>query len=140
MSVLDSARILIFRCHQKGLEILTIDNKIPLESKIWKSAKSGSDLTSVDGLITLEEQKDELGKSFQPIAVEADWYQIPSIRALLKHDIKRLGNKLKTSVELHPELNFVEFKVVLQQALPHEFRALNELKEIIVDRNQLNSI
>lgn len=140
MSVLDSARILIFRCHQKGLEVLMIDNHLPKESNIWKESKAEMDLHKIKGLIELEEQEDGDGTAFKPVAIEADWYQIPSIRALLKHDIKRLGKKVKTKIGQDQALDFVDIKAVLKTALPHEYKALKELKDIVMDRNQMQSI
>lgn len=141
MSALDQVRILIFRCHQKGLEVLLINNEFEKEANIWHlpTGEIGQDV--LRNSIQLEDQLDADGNAIKTIAIEADWHQIPSIRAVLKHDIKRLGKKIKANIpeELHSGA-YHQIKQAIKHTLPQEYEVLKELKDVVLDRNLSKSI
>jgi len=138
MSVLDTARVLVYRVHEKGLEILTEKgqdlyllsayNAERLQKLSWKN------------LIELDPVKNESGEEVKLFAVEGDYHDIPSIRGLLKNDMDLVKNKL---IEKMPEIEdgvYVAIKESFKKVLPHEYAALKELKEIILHRNSLRNI
>lgn len=142
MNKLDQVRVLIFRCHQKGLEVLLINNEFDKESEIWRLPEGNILGQDLKDSILLEEQRDSAGNSIKTIAIEADWHQIPSIRAIIKQDIKRLGRKIKGTIvpESGTEAAYYQTKQAIKHMLPHEYQALKELKDVILDRNLSRSI
>lgn len=141
MNVLDSVRVIVYRCHEKGLEVLMIKNQLHSDEAIWSLPKAKDDLTNYMDSIELEKSTDENGQAMRIYALEADWHQIPSIREIIKHDVKRLKSKIKKVV--NPQLEdftFIQVKDALKQALPNEYEALKELKDIIIAKNQLSSL
>lgn len=142
MNVLDSARLILYRCHEKGLEVLLINPDLKEDPIAWKRIPQGA--LNVEGWqerIELANYPDEDGNLVKTIAIEADWHEIPSVRGIIKHDIKRLGSKVKKAIS--PTLdncNYVSVKKALKEVLPNEYQALKELKDIIIDRNLSRSI
>ena len=99
MSVLDLARVVIYRFHEKGLEIFLINNDMDLDTDIWKIPEGVTqqlkDTGKIKDFINLEHTVDESGRTIKTIAIEGDWHDIPSIRGMLKHDIKLVKSIVK---------------------------------------------
>lgn len=142
MRVLDTARLIIYRCHEKGLEVFMI-KRSPKEEGDWELPegvlkmlihKDGNQFIELDA-VALNDQ--ELVKT---IAIEADWHEIPSIRGLVKHDITRVKDKIKSRIPGLDTGSFFAIKEVLKTALPSEYKALKELKDILADRNTILNI
>lgn len=142
MNVLDSVRIVLYRCHEKGLEVLLINSDLKEDPQIWRRLPEGTvNIEEWEERIDLDSYKDAEGNVMRTIAIEADWHEIPSVRGIIKHDMKRLGNKVKKVITPTLEnCNYVSVKKALQVVLPHEYQALKELKDIIIDRNLSRSI
>ncbi len=142
MNVLDSVRIVLYRCHEKGLEVLLINPELKEDPQIWRRLPEGTvNIEEWEERIDLDSYKDAEGNVMRTIAIEADWHEIPSVRGIIKHDMKRLGNKVKKVITPTLEnCNYVSVKKALQVVLPHEYQALKELKDIIIDRNLSRSI
>ena len=142
MNVLDSVRIVLYRCHEKGLEVLLINPELKGDPQIWRRLPEGTvNIEEWEERIDLDSYKDADGNVMRTIAIEADWHEIPSVRGIIKHDMKRLGNKVKKVITPTLEnCNYVSVKKALQEVLPHEYQALKELKDIIIDRNLSRSI
>ena len=86
MSVLDLARIIIYRFHEKGLEIFLINNEMKQDNDIWKIPQGLTHQLKEDALlknvIDLDETEDEHGRTIKTFAIEGDWHDIPSIRGM----------------------------------------------------------
>ncbi len=138
MRVLDSARLIIYRCHEKGLEVFMIRTDEEINAgQVWKLpegvlkaivSKDGSTYIELDPVLV----DDTLIKT---IAIEADWHEIPSIRALVKHDIHRVKDKIKKKLPGLDQGGFFAIKEVIKMVLPEEYQALHELKEVLKERN-----
>lgn len=138
MSVLDTARVIIYRFHEKGLEIFLVNSDLENDPDIWKLPKgnlgSTNRTTAMDS-IQLESQEDEKGRMVKTLAVEGEWHDIPSLRGMLKHDMKLVKSKL---IEVAPEMEkggFFAVKEAFKKVMPDEYKALKELKSILRDRN-----
>jgi len=136
MSVLDTARVVIYRFHEKGLEIFLVNSDMENDPDIWKLPK-GKNMPHVPGLesIHLETQTGDDGRAIKTLAVEGEWHDIPSIRGMLKHDVKLVKSKL---IEAAPEMEkggFFAVKEAFKKVMPEEYKALKELKSILRDRN-----
>ncbi len=133
MSLLDYARICIYRINQKGLEIFLINTgaeewQIPT-SRLNQMSK---DLKPGDNCIELE-AKGQVGKV---LAIEGDWHQIPSIRKMIKDDVKIVASHV---IHKLPEVErgaYFAVKEAFKKVMPAEYECLKELKDILIDRNQ----
>ncbi len=138
MTVLDQVRLIVYRFHEKGLEILMVKQK----DGAW--CLPGGQKVDIDleqrEVIELEAVEGEKGKLIKAMAVEGDWHQIPSIRGLIKSDIRLVKGKIK---EVLPELEqgtYMMVKDAFKRVLPNEYALLKELKDILFDRNLLRNI
>ena len=140
MKVLDCARVIIYRINQKGLEIFLVNTQKEGQ-EAWGIPEGNlpfqhsSNLAEGERFIELEPVKE--GESLhQGLAIECDWHEIPSIRAMIKEDVRIVKNQIK----LHfPELEqgtFFAVKEAFKKVLPHEYAMLKELKDVLIDRNQ----
>lgn len=135
MSVLDHVRLVVYRIHEKGLEIL-----MPNESSCTLTSTDQLITDENDNVIVLEDGVDEEGRPIRILAVEGDWHDIPSIRKLIQSDVDLVKDKLKEIVPEVEEGVYVAVKEAFKKTLPHEYKALKELKEIIMDRNLVQNI
>ncbi|NNF32778.1 MAG: hypothetical protein HKN68_01630 [Saprospiraceae bacterium] len=143
MDVLDLARVLIYRMHEKGLEVFLIKPELEQDPEIWKFPRADARMTSQSierESIDLQEINDGSGHRSHVIAIEGDWHDIPSIRGIIKHDLKRAKRKIK---EFLPDLDkgtFVNINEMVDKVYPHEHSAVVELQEIISHRNMLRDL
>ncbi|MBT8191547.1 MAG: hypothetical protein KJO50_01605 [Bacteroidia bacterium] len=140
MSLLDSARLFIYRCHEKGLEILLINHDFSKDPGIWTVPSTRFIDKSHVEFIELDSFRNEDGQEVKAFAIEADWHDIPSIRGLIKHDVKAVKSKIKSSVIEFEKGAYFTFKEAFRKVLPTEYEALKELKDIVLDRNLVKNI
>lgn len=139
MSVFDQARVIIYRVNKKGLEIfLELDDsqKTPKYKVPTAMLKYPSADTFQNDIIQLDPIQNQDGSFQQVCAVEADWHEIPSVKAVIKQDIKLVKNAVKNTLPQFEGCGYVEIKDTLKKMLPHEYAALKELKDVLLDRNQ----
>lgn len=142
MSVFDLVRIVVYRCHEKGLEVFLINSELENDPQVWKVTKAQFDnLNKSKGvdLIQLESTSDE-GQKIATYAIEGDWHDIPSIRGLLKHDVRLVKETIKEIVPGIENGAYVAVKEAVKKVMPNEYKAIKELKDIILDRNLLTNI
>ena len=138
MRVLDTVRVIIYRFHEKGLEIFLVNSDLENDPDIWNLPKGNVNAAvnpTYKDSIQLESQKDEKGMEVKTLAVEGEWHDIPSLRGMLKHDVKLVKSKL---IEVAPEMEkggFFAVKEAFKKVMPDEYKALKELKSILRDRN-----
>ncbi len=138
MNVLDTVRVIIYRFHEKGLEIFLVNSDLENDPDIWKLPKgniNAATKNSYKDSIQLESQKDDEGREVKTLAVEGEWHDIPSLRGMLRHDVKLVKSKL---LEVAPEMEkggFFAVKEAFKKVMPEEYTALKELKSILRDRN-----
>jgi predicted NUDIX family NTP pyrophosphohydrolase len=147
MHVLNQVRIIVYRFHEKGLEIFLVNHDLESDPDVWRLPEGEARtqlqavLSTAGGrLIELDPQKDADGNLIQTFALEGDWHDIPSIRGLIKYDIRLLKSKIR---EAFPELEkggFFAIKEALKKVMPNEYAALRELKDILWDRNVLRNL
>ena len=143
MSVFDQVRVVVYRFHEKGLEIF-LENT-GLEEENWtipftdiakyKDIQLKNDLPAIE-LDPIKGAEDQI----QTLAIEGDWHDIPSIRKLIKQDVKLVASKMQY---VTPELEkgaYFAVKETVKKVLPHEYELLHELKEILLHRNLLRNI
>ncbi|MCB0648679.1 MAG: hypothetical protein KDC49_18545 [Saprospiraceae bacterium] len=145
MGVLDKVRVMIYRVHEKGLEIFLMNNEMTNDPEVWhlpQGINSSSNALHTMGkeVIDLDEVPDDFGQSHKMIAVEGDWHDIPSIRGMLKHDLKLAKKIVKEHLPGSEKGGFFAVKEAFKKVLPHEYEAIKELSEILRDRNTLKNM
>ena len=139
MHVLDQVRLIIYRCHEKGLEVFLVNTGF--EEENWRipfeeiAKYSGKELDY--RIISLDPLHEHDGSVSNVFAVEGDWHEIPSLRKLVKGDVKIVASKIKFVAD-HGA--FFALKEALKKVLPNEYAVLHELKEILTVRNQVQNI
>lgn len=144
MSVLDCARVIIYRINQKGLEIFLVKGEGD-DSKDWQIPQGNLNIQKTDSLdadermIQLDpiEDGDELVTG---LAIECEWHEIPSVRAMIKQDVRIVKDQIKQRIPELEKGTFFAVKEAFKKVLPQEYAMLKELKDVISDRNQANSI
>ncbi len=138
MTVLDQVRLIVYRFHEKGLEILMIKR----EGGDW--TLPGGEKVDIDfdnnEVIELEAIEEGKGKVIKGMAVEGDWHEIPSIRGLIKSDIALVKGKIKEKLPELEQGTYMMVKDAFKRVLPNEYALLKELKDILFDRNLLRNI
>jgi len=141
MSVFDKARVLIYRFHEKGLEIFLVNSDLQNDPDVWRIPKGQiENVKKQQELIELDPISDDKGEEFRLYAVEGDWHNIPSIRGLVKHDIKVAKKTIKELVPGIEKGAFFAVKEVVKHTMPNEYQAVKELKDILFDRNTVKNI
>lgn len=141
MSVLDFARVVIYRFHERGLEVFLVNSDLENDPDVWKLPKAAvHDIQKCDDCIELDPFTDQEGCVQHALAVEGDWHDIPSIRGLIKHDIKIAKKTIKEVVPGIEKGAFFAVKEAVKHTMPEEYKALKELKEILFDRNTVKNI
>jgi hypothetical protein len=138
MNVLDQVRLVVYRCHEKGLEVFLVNTefddtwRIPFE----EIAKYSEDQLN-EKVIDLGILESEDGTLVRTLAVEGDYHDIPSIRKLISADIDLVTSKAKYALDKGA---FFAIKETLKKVIPNEYKVLHDLKDIIVARNSLLNI
>jgi hypothetical protein len=139
MRVLDHVRLVIYRCHEKGLEVFLV--KTGLEEENWKipfeeiAKYSGSEFDYK--LISLDPVQESDGSVTHVYAVEGEWHEIPSLRKLIEGDVKIVASKLQYIAD-HGA--YFVMKEAIKRVLPNEYVVLHELKDILMARNLVRNI
>lgn len=144
MSVLDLVRVVIYRFHEKGLEIFLISNDMEKDADIWRIPEGLShrlqEAENANKVIALDTTIEEEGRTIRTLAIEGDWHDIPSIRGMLKHDVKLVKSIVKENLPGSEKGTYFVVKEAFKKVLPHEYKALKELREILFDRNSVTNI
>ncbi len=137
--------LFIYRVRESGLEVFLVkseDQPVVAEELNWQTPTAGEDapekLFSAN-CIELEPVTDENGTSRKAIAIEADWHELPSLRALIYEDYRVAKEKARERIRnLLPDLDrgaFFAVKEAFKRVLPEQYVFLKELKEVLVEKN-----
>ncbi|MBK9272366.1 MAG: hypothetical protein IPM48_12300 [Saprospiraceae bacterium] len=137
MGVRNNIRLIVYRMHVKGLEILTSKGSLSLLE--GTHLKTQIPVLNTDHIIQFDTQ-DQDGMQITNLAIEADWHEIPRVRTMIKEDIKLVKDTIWHMIPEWKDYSYMAAKEALKKALPHEYAALKELKEILIDRNLVKNI
>lgn len=143
MNVFDKARIIIYRFHEKGLEVMLVNPELDADPKVWKLPDGTTRerlMSNPESMIELDPVHGANGESIQTFAIEADWQEVPSVRGIIKHDVKRVKSKIKEVLPGVEKGTYFAVKEAFKKVLPDEYNALKELKDILLDRNLVTNI
>ncbi|MEO6133300.1 MAG: hypothetical protein ABIQ02_15770 [Saprospiraceae bacterium] len=140
MSVFDTVRVVVYRFHEKGLEIFLVNSG--LEEENWRIPFTQIAKYPTEGMevgyrfIALETEVQADGTSSLTCAIEGDWHDIPSIRKLIKEDLRLVSSKLDMMDKIALEKGtFFAVKEAFKKVMPNEYKVLHELKDILLHRN-----
>lgn len=137
--------VIIYRVREKGLEVFLVNDETLTEDSDlgWKTPTAGDGSPGRlrdTNCIELEPVQDANGNARKAIAIEADWHEIPSLRALMYEDYRVAKAKAKQKIKrLVPELEkgaFFAVKEAVKRVMPEQYAFLKELKEVLVEKNQ----
>ncbi len=135
MKVTDQVRLVIYRVHEKGLEIFLVSPENDDWRNEWRIPDGMMDNEVPESqMIHLDPVKDDQGRLIKAVAIEGDWHDIPSIRGLIKEDVRIVKYKIK---EMFPELEqgaYFAVKEAFKKVMPDEYALLKELKDILTEK------
>lgn len=136
--------VFIYRVRETGLEVFLVnqDQQHRSEEAQWKALSAGEDTPErlrQANCIELEPVTDANGESRKAIAIEADWHELPSLRALIYEDYRVAKEKARQKIKnLIPEMEkgaFFAVKEAFKRVLPEQYAFLKELKEVLIEKN-----
>ncbi len=134
MGLTKKVNLIIYRFRERGLEVFFL-NDHHANTTTFPTGEMDAPAPN-EPYIELDPVQATDGQQTEAYAVEGDWHEIPSLKAMLYHDAVQLKEKLK---ELE-QGTFVGIKEALKTALPHQYAFLKELKDILADRNSLKDL
>ncbi len=141
MSLLNKVRVIVYRFHEKGLEIFLLDSDLKNNPDVWKLPKARvpnmEDMDLAKDYIEIQHSDNSDSEEMKTIAIEADWHDIPSIRGLLRYDVKIAKELVKEALPGVEKGAYFAIKEVMKKSMPGQYKTLKELKEILMDRNLL---
>lgn len=148
MPVKENVDVIIYRVRENGLEVFLVDPANGSEGEGGQLATPASQGSQLDRFpahsIELDPVTNAEGQARRAIAIEADWHEIPSLRALMYEDYRVAKEKakfhIKTFVADFEKGAYVAIKEAAKRVMPEQYAFLKELKDIIADKNQANSI
>lgn len=141
LNFINKVKVLIYRVNEKGLEVFLLKEKVD-KHEAWKFPQSVMDQNKAlrSETIALDPIQDEAGNTHYTLAVEGDYHDIPSIRGMIKSDLHLIKNRIHGVLPDLEKGTFIAAKETFKKLLPHEYAAVKELVEILVDRNSVTSI
>ena len=145
MEAPDKVDVIIYRMRETGLEVFLVNGAEASELERW-TALSGQTESArqVLNCIELDPVTGANGQSRKAIAIEADWHEIPSLRALLYEDYRVAKAKAKQRIKnLVPGVEkgaFFAVKEAFKRIMPDQYAYLKELKDILIEKNQTKYI
>ncbi len=132
--IFKKAHVIIYRIRQRGLEVFLVNNE--LENDEWQFPQ-----TTVNSLRSNSIELDPIekdGEEHRAIAVEGDWHDIPSLKGLIKQDIRLVTDKVFDELEKHG--SYFAVKEAVKKLMPQQYAFLKELKEIISEKNSVQDL
>lgn len=143
MQANEQVDVIIYRVSDNGLEVFLVNpnTQSELDSEPWQAPVAGEGTPErLVNCIELDAVVSPNGESRKAIAVEADWHEIPSLRALIYEDYRVAKEKAKQHIKnLLPDIEkgtFVAVKEAFKRVMPEQYAFLKELKDIVAEKNQ----
>ncbi len=136
MNLSKKVNLIIYRFRERGLEIFLINNSTEKEEN-WEFPE-GDGQQAMEKINGQEDDFIQLDPSDKEdaLAVEGDWHDIPSLKSMLFED----AMYLKEKAEEVENGTYVKIKEALKKVLPHQYKFLKELKDILTDRNSVKDL
>ncbi len=146
MQANEQVDVIIYRVRDNGLEVFLVNSNIQTDSEQWQAPTAEGDAPErlSSNCIELDMFVSDSGESRKAIAIEADWHEIPSLRALMYEDYRVAKEKAKQRIKnLLPDIEkgaFFAVKEAIKRVMPEQYAFLKELKDIVAEKNQTKYI
>jgi hypothetical protein len=132
--IFKKAHVIIYRIRQRGLEVFLVNNE--LEGEEWQFPQTTITPMRSNSIELDPIEKD--GEEHRAIAVEGDWHDIPSLKGLIKQDIRLVTDKVFDELEKHG--SYFAVKEAVKKLMPQQYAFLRELKDIISEKNSVQDL
>ncbi len=141
LPMLKKISLIIYRSRERGLEVFLMNN--PENNDAWSIPEgewraATTEQIEQERMIELDPVQQENGATEEAYAVEGDWHDIPSLKAMLYEDAMHLKDQLE-AMQMDKGA-FVVVKDAVKKVLPHQYQFLKELKDILTDRNSVKDL
>ena len=147
MQVKEKMDVIIYRVRESGLEVFLVnhgENDAENGALTTPESEESNPQRFPAHSIQLDTVTNALGEARNAIAIEADWHEIPSLRALMYEDYRVAKEKAKLHLKnLLPDFEkgtYVAVKEAFKRVLPEQYAFLKELKDIVSEKNQGKSV
>lgn len=147
MPLNEQVDVIIYRVGEKGLEVYLVnhDAQPGTENTRWQAPSAEENAPDrMANFIELDSVTNANGDTRKAIAIEADWHEIPSLRALMYEDYRVAKAKAKERIKnLIPDMErgaFFAVKEALKRVMPEQYAYLKELKDILAEKNSTKYI
>lgn len=140
MKLLDKARLIVYRMHEKGIEIFMVNTGLAGDEDAWRFPLASQEVMKKDDCIELDPVINAEGQEVGGVAIKGDYHDIPSIRAIIKHDVHNISYKLNEIGQELEQGKFVILKDAFKRVLPEEYKMLKELKDVVTEKNVVTNI
>lgn len=132
--------VIIYRVRDQGLEVFLVNQPADEAAEWGMPMTSEATPARLDEsrFIDLDPMPDAEGHTRRAIAIEADWHELPSLRALMYEDYRVAKEKAKQKLRGLIDLDagaFFALKEAAKRMMPHQYAYLKELKEVITEKN-----
>ena len=135
MSLRKQVNLIIYRFREQGLEVFFV-HKDDRDARNFPQGELDDHADHEDYIALDPVRPSADAETEEAFAVEGDWHEIPSLKAMIYQDAVQLKEKLK-EIELG---GFMTIKEALKSAMPHQYAFLKELKDILRDRNSVRDL
>jgi len=141
MSLNKRINLIIYRFRERGLEVFLINDEqegkwdIPASENPEAEREQRVSL-SRDEMIELDPIEQADGNKEEAYAVEGEWHDIPSLKGMLYEDAMQLKDRIQNM----EKGAFVTIKDAVKRVLPHQYKFLKELKDVLTDRNSVRDL
>lgn len=139
MSVLDTVKLIIYRVHEKGLEVFLV-NKEDAEKWDMPEGQVKKQLKENDEDVIHLDPIEEDGQVIKAVAIKGDWHDLPSIRKLVSDDVELVKTRLKSFLPDMEKGMFFAVKDAFSRVVPQNNAFIKELVEIISEKNLTRNI
>jgi hypothetical protein len=133
--IIKKAHVIIYRIRQRGLEVFLVNHD--LEGEEWHLPEAPPLSNLNKNAIELDPVEKD-GEKHRAIAVEGDWHDIPSLKSLIKSDVKFVADKVFNELEKHG--TYFAVKDAFKKILPQQYAFLKELREVITEKNSVQDL
>lgn len=141
MSLTKKVHLIIYRFRERGLEVFLVNNEQEGDDT-WEipqgkpQEEQPLQLIEADKLIELDPILHADGDKQEAWAVEGDWHEIPSLKAMLYEDAMQIKDKLQGM----DKGAYFAVKEAFKKVMPNQYQFLKELKDIILDRHSIRDL
>jgi hypothetical protein len=145
MASQEQVDVIIYRVRDTGLEVFLVNHSHDTGDQWQAPGIMDPETGNFNNFIELEPVTGSNGESRKAIAIEADWHEIPSLRALIYEDYRVAKEKAKERIKsmipgTMEKGAFFAVKEAFKRIMPEQYAFVKELKDVLLDKEQTKYI